>query len=71
MTKIQVLAEIEGYEDEYEMLEAIGHDSLVPCICTNRECDYTEELEPDCRNGFCPECKTQTLKSALVLMGMI
>lgn len=71
MTKLQQLADIEGFGDEYEMMEETGHDSIVPCICTNRDCDFTAELEMDCQDGYCEECKTHTVKSFAVLMGII
>jgi len=70
-SKLQQLAEIEGFEDAYELLESVGHDSVNPGICINKECDYTTEVEPDCRNGYCEECGTQTVKALSVLFGVI
>jgi hypothetical protein len=69
--KIQTLMEIEGFDDSLEMMEAIGYDSVCPGICTNPDCDYTTEVEPDCRNGYCEECNTQTVRSALSLLQLI
>jgi hypothetical protein len=37
----------------------------------NDGCDYTEEMEPDQDRGVCPECHTGSMKSAMVLAGLI
>ena len=45
-----------------------------PAICCNPDnpdCDYTEEKEPDSREGWCEECQRGTMVSALVLGGII
>lgn len=68
--KLNTLAEIEGM-DVMEMLEQATWDSVSPGICTNPNCDYTTEIEPDSYDGWCPECNTNTVKSALVLAGII
>jgi predicted Zn-ribbon and HTH transcriptional regulator len=64
------LAEIEGV-DVLQLLETATFDSIVPCICINKGCEYTDNLEPDQRQGYCPECKTNTVQSCLVIEGMI
>lgn len=69
-TKIQVLEEIEGMT-EMEMFEEGTFDSVCRGICVNEGCDYTITVEPDCSNGYCEVCETQTVKSALILAGMI
>lgn len=71
MSKLEKLAEIEGFETSEDMLEEVGFGSVVPGICVNPECDYTDEVEPDQEEGFCEECKTNTVKSCLVLAGVI
>jgi hypothetical protein len=70
-SKFSLLIEIEGYDDSLAFLEEVSTDSVCPGICMNPDCDYTTEVEPDCRNGYCEECNTQTVKSALVLVGFI
>lgn len=70
-SKLTTLAEIEGYESDFELLEASITDSVVPGICTNKDCDYTTGVEPDCSTGYCEECETQTVASALILAGVI
>lgn len=69
--KLATLMEIEGFEDELEFLEHCSSDSVVPGICINRNCDYTTGVEPDSSSGYCEECGTQTVRSALVLAGII
>jgi hypothetical protein len=37
----------------------------------NAGCDYTAEMEPDQDRGWCEVCNTNSMKSALVLAGII
>jgi hypothetical protein len=72
--KLAKLVEFEGFEDESELFAAAMSDSVCPAICCNPdnpECDYTEEKEPDSREGWCEECQAGTMVSALVLGGII
>lgn len=71
MSKLSDLMEIEGFDDSLQFLEHCTSDSVVPGICMNPDCDYTTEVEPDCVSGYCEECNTQTVKSALILAGII
>lgn len=71
MSKLARLAEIEGYEDSFTMIEDAITDSVCPGICTRKGCDYTTEVEPDCQDGYCEECETQTVQSALILAGIV
>ena len=70
MSKLEQLAEVEGL-DIMEILEQGTSDGICLGICTNKDCDYTTEVEPDCGKGFCENCQTNTVKSALMLAGMI
>jgi len=67
--KLKALAEIEGYEDVQELLEAAVFDSVVPAICT--ECGATYDLEPDAQDDLCDECDCETVSSCLILAGII
>ena len=69
--KLQTLAEYEGYSDGYALLEERALDEVVPGICTNAGCDYTTDVEPDSRAGWCEECNTGTVASACILAGII
>ena len=73
--KFETLMDLEGYEDPIEFIEkecmGSGWRVGVPSICMNEDCDYTTDMEPDQDRGRCPECETNTVKSALVLYGIL
>jgi hypothetical protein len=69
--KLAKLLEIEGYQNVEAPLQAVLCDSVSPAICMNEECDYTCEMEPDQRRGWCDECRTNSMKAAPVLAGLI
>jgi histidinol-phosphate/aromatic aminotransferase/cobyric acid decarboxylase-like protein len=72
--KLVKLVELEGFEDENDLFAAAMSDSVCPAICCNPDnpdCDYTEEKEPDSREGWCEECQAGTMVSGLVLGGLI
>ena len=71
MTKLQKLLEIEGYTNITDLLATCITDCVHPAICTNEGCNYTARMEPDQDRGFCEECRTNTMKSAMVLAGVI
>jgi hypothetical protein len=71
MTKLQQLAEIEGYPDTDSLVDANIIEDVVPGICTEEGCDYTCSVEPDSEGGYCEVCLAQTVKSCLVLAGII
>ena len=68
--KLERLAEEYGMSSEELVLE-YGTDEVVPGICMNEGCDFTAEYEPDQREGWCEECDTGSVRSALVLAGYI
>jgi hypothetical protein len=68
--KLEILAKQYGYSVD-ELLEEYGLDSMVPGICMNPGCEYVTECEPDQREGWCGACGTTTVRSALVLAGVI
>lgn len=70
-TKLKKLVELEGYDSDLDLLEAAVADSVCPAICMNDGCDYTTGTEPDQDRGWCEECGTNSMKSALVLAGVI
>lgn len=69
--KLMRLCEIEGYKDPYDLLQAAMGDSVCPAICMTEGCDYTAEMEPDQREGYCEACGGNTMMSALVLADII
>jgi hypothetical protein len=52
-------------------MEAVFLDAVSPAICMNEGCGFTCEMEPDQDPGFCEECRTNTMKAAPVLAGLI
>ena len=69
--KLDKLIEIEGFPNVEALLEATITDSVSPAICMNDGCSYTAEMEPDQDRGWCEECRTNSMKSALVLAEII
>jgi hypothetical protein len=55
--KLQKLAELEGFETVDQMFDAAVSDSVCPGICVNPSCDYTTEVEPDQRKGYCEKMR--------------
>ena len=43
-------------------------DGVCPSICMNEGCDATYDYEPDSTTGWCDECETNTVKSAIELV---
>jgi hypothetical protein len=69
--KLEELVESEGFASIEDLLAATITDSVSPAICMNDGCSYTAEMEPDQDRGWCEECSTNSMKSALVLAGII
>ena len=72
MTKLEKLLDEYGTTID-EVLEdsLFGSSAGVPAICMNENCDATYEYEPDSTRGWCEECQTNSVKSALILAGLI
>ena len=70
MNKLEKLAEIEGMP-VIDLLEHATFDGISKGICSNPECEYTCDTEPDQREGYCELCRTNTVTSAAVLAGII
>ena len=69
--KLEILAELEGFDSPQEYIEEFAISSVVPGICCNSGCDYITNVEPDSEGGWCELCDTNTVKSGLVLAGVI
>ena len=67
MSKLETLSEIEGLSVE-EMMGIGITDGVCPSICMNEGCDATYDYEPDSTTGWCDECETNTVKSAIELV---
>tara|TARA_R100001086_G_scaffold241748_1_gene168890 strand:- start:357 stop:587 length:231 start_codon:yes stop_codon:yes gene_type:complete len=68
---LKELAEAEGYDDVMVMLEAATFDSIAPGICTDNSCRGTQDCEPDATANWCEVCEQNTVKSCLVIAGII
>ena len=71
MSKLERLLEIEGIESKDILASSALLDGACPGICMNKGCDYTTEVEPDQDAGYCENCGTRSVKSGLVLLGII
>ena len=71
MGKLKRLADDYGFKDVMDMFEAATFDSVSPGICMNNGCSYSTEVEPDQERGWCEECGTNSVRSALILGGII
>ena len=60
-----------AFEDAIDFLERYALESVVPGVCIRKGCIGAADYEPDCRNGHCPECGEQSIRSGLVLLGII
>lgn len=69
--KLQTLVEIEGFNSDIECAEEFFNSGTVPGICMNPGCNTTYLYEPDQKEGFCEECRTNTVQSLFILMGIM
>ena len=69
--KLAKLLAAEGYDTLEAMAAAVLSDSVSPAICTEVDCDYTTEMEPDQDAGYCENCGKNAGVAALVLAGLI
>lgn len=69
--KLTTLTMLEGFGTIDNLLEHAASDSLCLGICTNEECTYTAEVEPDQDRGWCESCDTDSVASALILADLI
>jgi hypothetical protein len=70
VSKLEALAS-EWCLSVVEFVEEYGLADVVPGICMNDDCDFTAEVEPDQRQGWCEDCGTTTVRSGIVLAGLI
>lgn len=69
--KLMKLCDDFGFGKIEDLLIDAITDSVCPGICMTEGCDYTTEIEPDQRQGYCEACGGTTVVSALVLAGII
>jgi len=69
-SKLDQLASVWGLS-VHEFIEEYALDEVVPGICLNTGCEYTTEVEPDQTEGWCEECEMRSVRSGIVLAGLI
>jgi hypothetical protein len=60
-----------GHDDPLDLMEEVHMDSVQPGICMTLGCEYTTDVEPDQREGWCEFCEAGTVKSISVLLGVL
>jgi hypothetical protein len=58
-----------GFMDVGEMINCYLFKESCPAFCLS--CGYIEEQAPETFAGWCPVCDTDTMRSALVLAGIL
>lgn len=69
--KLQELLDIEDIDSLDALFELSIRDTVCPGICMNEDCSFVVDYESDQDAGWCIECETNTVVSALVLAGLI
>jgi hypothetical protein len=70
VSKLDQLARESGMS-VMEFIDAYALESMSPGICMNSDCDYATEVGLGERAGYCPSCQTATIRSGIVLAGLI
>jgi hypothetical protein len=60
-----------GFESEEELIQQALMDGTSGGICTQANCGYTTDVEPDQDQGWCEMCHTNTVISGCILAGVI
>lgn len=66
-----IAQEAEGFLTVIDMLEAACADVQCPGVCVECREYVAMDVEPDQDRGWCENCEKPTVKSVLVLAGMI
>ncbi len=69
-SKLDQLLEACGVSEEDYCADAMC-DSVIMGICMNPCCSYTREVETDASSSHCEVCNTATVRSGLVILGLI
>ena len=65
--KLMRLCERAGYENAYDLLQAVAGGRVCPAICMTEGCDFTTQMKPDQAEGYCEACGGNTVVSVLLL----
>jgi hypothetical protein len=69
--KLIRLAELARFSTKEALLNRYIGEVIVPGICMNPGCDYTANVEADQPEGYCELEGTLTVKSCLVIAGLV
>jgi len=69
--RLATFMEIEGFSSIEGLVQPLLSDTVSPAICMSEGCGFTCEMEPDQDAGYCEECHTNSMQSALILAGPI
>jgi len=69
-SKLDQLASVWGLS-AHEFIEEYALAEVVPGICMNSDCACTAEVEADQTEGWCEECEMRSVRSGIVLAGLI
>jgi len=70
MDKLETLLNMEGLTEEELLTESLMEGNSYG-ICSNKDCNYTTNIEADNDKGYCEICKTNTVISAEMMLGII
>lgn len=71
LDKLELLAELRGFEDAEHLLDEFVLEVICPGICINEECEYIIYVGSDTDNSLCEICQTETVVSAFVLADIV
>jgi hypothetical protein len=67
LAKLRILADLEGEESFYDMLQKHMNAPEVPGICSEDFCDFIMPVPAQSKDGWCPACLKESVVSCLVL----
>ena len=69
VAKLDTLVNEADYGDVDDLMHMLSMGDLDPGICMNEDCDFMVfYVEPDCVDGWCPNCVTKSVLSATELL---
>lgn len=71
LDKIKQITDAYCVPDALDLAEEYIADGICPSVCMNPTCDFITDMEPDQDAGYCEECGTNSVKSLMILLGVI
>ena len=60
-----------GYDNKEDMLIDYALESVVPGVCSNKDCLAVIDVEPDATHNYCDCCGGGGGRSCLIIWGVI